>query len=199
MSSENKNTQLHVEENEKHLLLDHDYDGIQELNHPLPRWWNVIFYATVLFGIGYWTYYTFLNGPTLRDRFKKEYAQVKVLQEEYKKLTAAFNPDKYAKFNTPENKDKALEVFTANCVQCHAEGGRGDVGPNLTDNYWLVAKGTPETIYNTVYNGSEANGMPAWGEVLPSDDIYLAVTYVMSLHNTFNPKGKEPQGEKIEN
>ena len=124
MSSENKNTQIHVEENEKHLLLDHDYDGIQELNHPLPRWWNVIFYATVLFGVCYWVYYSFLGGPTLRERFRKEYAQVKVLQEEYKKLTAAFNAGKYAQFNKPENKEKALAVFTTNCVQCHQEGGR---------------------------------------------------------------------------
>jgi len=198
MSSDNKNTQLHVEENEKHLLLDHSYDGIQELNHPLPRWWNVIFYTAIFFGVCYWTYYSFLGGPTLRDELKKEYAQVKVLQDEYKKLTAEFNPGKYAEFNKPENKEKALAVFTDNCLQCHAEGGRGDVGPNLTDNYWLLAKGTPETIYHTVYVGSEENGMPAWGEVLSSDDIYLAVTYVMSLHNTFHPQGKAPQGEKVD-
>ena len=188
---------LHVADDEKHLLLDHDYDGIQELNHPLPSWWNAIFYAGIFFGVCYWVYYSFMGGPTLRDEFKVEYGKVQVLQEEYKKLTAAFNPVKYEEFNKPQNRERALQIYTDNCFQCHAEEGRGDVGPNLTDDYWLLAKGTPETIYHTVYTGSEENGMPAWGEVLSSEDIYLAVSYVMSLKQTYHPKGKEPQGERL--
>lgn len=196
MSNETNN-KLHVEEDEKHLLLDHNYDGIQELNHPLPGWWNVLFYAGIVFGLGYWTYYTFLGGKTLRDELSIEMSVVKEAQTEYKLLTEAYKPEMFEQFNKPENMEQALAVFTDNCLQCHAENGRGDVGPNLTDDYWLVSTGTPETNYKIVYYGSEENGMPAWGEVLSSEEIYQALVYVNSLKNTFHPEGKEPQGEKI--
>ncbi len=196
MSNDNKN-QLHVEEDEKHLLLDHNYDGIQELNHPLPGWWNVIFYAGIVFGICYWTYYSFLGGKTLRDELKTEMTVIKQAQAEYKILTEAYKPDVFEQFNKPENMEQALAVFTDNCLQCHAEDGRGDVGPNLTDDFWLVSKGDPETNYKIIYYGSEENGMPAWGEVLSSEEIYQALVYVNSLKNTFHPEGKDPEGEKI--
>ena len=196
MSSDNKN-KLQIEEDEKHLLLDHNYDGIQELNHPLPSWWNAMFYAGIIFGICYWAYYSFLGGKTLRDELAVEMTVVKQAQAEYKLLTEAYKPEVFEQFNKPENMEQALAVFTDNCPQCHAENGRGDVGPNLTDDYWLVSQGTPETNYKVVYYGSEENGMPAWGEVLSSEEIYQALVYVNSLKNTFHPEGKEPQGEKI--
>lgn len=197
-SSENKNsTELHVEADEKHLLLDHNYDGIQELNHPLPGWWNFFFYVGIFFGVGYWVYYTFMGGPTLRDELKADMAVVREAQEMEKKLNSSFSQKKFDEYNVPGNKERALQVYTDNCMQCHMEGGRGDVGPNLTDNHWLRTKGTPETNFQIVYNGSEENGMPAWGEVLSSEEIYLALTYVNSLRNTFHKEGKAPQGEKI--
>jgi cytochrome c oxidase cbb3-type subunit 3 len=196
-SQKNDSTKLHVEEDEKHLLLDHDYDGIQELNHPLPRWWNVIFYVSIVFGVFYFVKYQFLNAPNLREEFKVEYGKVLEAQAEYKRQTSAFKPDMYAAVANPEGVKKGEEVFVNNCLPCHAEKGAGDVGPNLTDKHWLVAKGTPETIYNVVYNGSEENGMPPWNEVLSSDEMYLVVSYVMSIKHTFQ-KGKEPEGELIE-
>jgi cytochrome c oxidase cbb3-type subunit III len=200
MGHSNKDdNKLEVLPDEKHLLLDHDYDGIQELNHPLPNWWNVIFYVCVAFGFGYFIYYQLMKGPTLRDEFKSDYAKVVAAQEEFKKLNSAFKEDKYLAVANAEGIAKGSEVFVNNCLPCHAEGGKGDIGPNLTDAHWLVAKGTPETIYNVVFNGSEANGMPPWNEVLSSEEIYFAVAYVMSLKNTNVKGGKEPQGEKIEN
>ena len=81
-------------------------------------------------------------------------------------------------------------------MPCHADGGVGDVGPNLTDDHWIIAKGTPDTIYSVVFNGSEANGMPIWSEMISKDEIYQAVAYVQTFHNTFK-KGKEPQGDKV--
>ncbi len=196
-SHNNEPTKLHVEEDEKHLLLDHNYDGIQELNHPLPRWWNIIFYVSIAFSVGYFVYYQLLKGPSLRETFSKDYAQVKAAQEEFKKQNAAFKPDMYEAVANPLGIKKGEEVFVNNCLPCHAEKGKGDIGPNLTDKHWKVAKGTPETIYNVVYHGSEENGMPPWNEVLTADEMYLAVSYVMSLKNTFE-KGKEAEGELIE-
>lgn len=199
MNDSNKpESKLHVEPDEKHLLIDHHYDGIQELNHPLPSWWNFCFWAFIAISTGYFIYYEFMGGPTLREEFNKDYSKLLVIQEEYKKMNSAFKHDKYLAVANIEGFKKGEEVFVNNCLPCHAEKGRGDIGPNLTDKHWLVAKSTPETIYNIAFNGSEANGMPPWGEVLTSEEIYLAVAYISSLKNTFQKGGKAPQGEIIE-
>lgn len=194
---DNKDNKLQVEPDEKHLLLDHDYDGIQELNHPLPKWWNIIFYVSIVFGIGYFVYYQFLGGPTANEDLNVAMEKIKVIQEEYKKSNSQFNQEKFITFNVKENLEKGLKVYSDNCVQCHLENGIGDIGPNLTDDHWLVSKGTPETNYDVIYKGSEANGMPAWGEVLSTEDIYFSLVYLDSIRNTF-VKGKAPEGIKVE-
>lgn len=198
MSYKNEEKELHVEADEKDLLLGHAYDGIQELNHPLPSWWNFIFWAAIVFSGGYYVYYEFMSGPTLREEFNVHYAKIQASQEEFRKQNLAFKNDMYAAVVANGGVKKGEEVFINNCLPCHAENGRGDIGPNLTDKYWLVAKSTPETIYNIVFNGSEANGMPPWNEVLTAEEIYLSVAFVSSLKNTHQKNGKAPQGELIE-
>lgn len=199
MNEENKHgTKLDVKEDEKHLLLDHAYDDIQELNHPLPSWWSATFYGGIIFAIAYFTYYQLMGGPTLRDEFKKDYAVIVNLQQEFKKKEGDFNPEIFSKWDNAEGRKKGEEVFTTNCVACHLEKGKGDIGPNLTDEYWLWAKGTPATIYPVVFNGVPDNGMPTWSETLSSEEIYQVVAYVQTLHHTHQPGGKAPQGQKIE-
>lgn len=187
---------IDVKEDEKHLLLDHSYDNIQELNHPLPSWWNTIWAISIVYGVGYFVYYQFMGGPSLKDEFVKEYKIVSAKQEQYKKIESAFSHDYYSKIVADGGIEKGKVVYENNCMPCHMENGIGDVGPNLTDDHWLIAKGTPETIYQVVFNGSEANGMPIWSELISKDEIYQATAYVMTFHNTFK-KGKEPQGDKI--
>ncbi|MBY0415212.1 MAG: c-type cytochrome [Bdellovibrionales bacterium] len=191
-------TKLHIEENEKHLLIDHNYDGIQELNHPLPSWWQFTFYGAIIFSTAYFVYYSFMNGPSLRDEFNKDYAVIVAAQADFKKKEGLFNPEIFSSFNTAEGIKKGEEIFTNNCVACHLEKGKGDIGPNLTDEYWLWAKGTPETIYPVVFNGVVENGMPNWSEVLSRDEIYQVVAYVQTLHHTHQPGGKDPQGNKVD-
>ena len=193
------NSKVDIKPDEEHLLLDHNFDGIQELNHPLPKWWNIIFYMCIAFSIGYFIYYQFMNGPTLKEEFKVAYQKVLLAQEEFKRINSAFNQEHYNAINLDDGLKKGTVVFETNCQSCHNEKGKGDIGPNLTDPYWLVAKGTPETVYSVVFNGSEENGMPAWAELLTKDEIYQAVSYVMSLKNTNLSGGKEAQGEKVEN
>lgn len=196
--SKDKNNELHVEEHEKDLLLDHAYDGIQELNHPLPSWWNFVFWIAIFFSTGYFLYYIALGGPSLREEFNKDYANVMSLQEAEKKKHGTFNEQRYATILSQDGLKKGEEVYNNNCMPCHMEKGRGDIGPNLTDEYWLWAKGTPETIYSVVYDGVPDNGMPTWSETLSSDEIYEVTAYVHSLLNTHAPGGKAPQGNKIE-
>ncbi|MFP5492718.1 MAG: cbb3-type cytochrome c oxidase N-terminal domain-containing protein [Bacteriovoracia bacterium] len=197
MSESNSNDKIHIEADEKHLVLDHSYDGIQELNHPLPSWWNVLFYVGIIFAICYTIYYEFMGGKSLKAAFNEDYSRIKVIQEEYKKLHGPFDPNQYAAYSTADNLKTGEAVYVENCMQCHMEGGKGDIGPNLTDKHWILAKGTPDTIYQVVYTGSEENGMPAWGEILSSEDMYRVVAYVMTFKNTFHKEGKEPQGELI--
>jgi cytochrome c oxidase cbb3-type subunit 3 len=199
MKSENKEeTKLHIEADEKDILLDHNYDGIQELNHPLPSWWNFIFWAAIVYSVIYFAYYQFFNGPSLRESFNKEYAVIQTNQLEFKKSNQGFKPELYTAIANPEGVNKGKEVYEVNCMPCHSENGRGDIGPNLTDKHWLIAKSTPETIHKVVFAGSEENGMPAWGELITSEEIYFAVAYVSSLKNSFQKQGKAPQGNVIE-
>jgi cytochrome c oxidase cbb3-type subunit 3 len=191
-------TKLHVEEGEKHLLIGHSYDGIQELNHPLPFWWQFTFYGAIIISTAYVIYYQLLGGPSLRDVFNKEYAVIVSMQNEFKKKQGAFNEELYVKYSTPAYIKKGEEIFTNNCVACHLEKGKGDIGPNLTDEYWLWAKGTPATIFPVVFNGVPENGMPTWSEVLSPEEIYQVVAYVQTLHHTHQPGGKAPQGIKID-
>lgn len=189
---------IEVKEDEKHLLLDHSYDNIQELNHPLPSWWNTIWAISIVYAVGYFVYYQYMDGPSLKEEFHVEYKTVLAQQDVFKKKESAFDEAYYAKIVSDDGVKKGKEVYEMNCLPCHAEGGIGDVGPNLTDDHWLIAKGTPSTIYGVVFHGSEANGMPVWSEMISKDEIYQSVAYVMTFNNTFK-KGKDPQGVKVVN
>ncbi|TNF28424.1 MAG: c-type cytochrome [Deltaproteobacteria bacterium] len=198
MSNDNKTENL-ILDDEKALVLDHDYDGIQELDHPLPSWWIATFVGTVVFGVLYAIYYLWAGGPTLSEEYKTDMKKISEAKAALAKQVDVFDAEIYAKtWNTAEGIAKGKEVYTENCMTCHEENGKGDIGPNLTDEYWLLAKGTPESIYAIVNKGNEDNGMPAWGEVISKDDMYAATAYVMSLYGFKHEGGaKEPQGEKI--
>ncbi|WP_127715877.1 cbb3-type cytochrome c oxidase N-terminal domain-containing protein [Halobacteriovorax sp. HLS] len=194
------NEKLHVLDDEKDLLLDHDYDGIQELNHPLPSWWVWMWAASIVFSIPYFMYYHMAGGPSLAEALEKDMVKINELKAVAANDLSKFDIEHY---NTwVENNDaKALAatVWEENCLSCHAADGGGDIGPNLTDNYWLnITERTPQAIFKVVRDGVEDNGMPAWGEVLSKEEIYAAITQVMAFKGTTPAEPKEPQGEKIE-
>ncbi len=196
MNDEQNTKKVNVKEDEIHLLLDHDYDGIHELDHNLPNWWQYTFYGAIVFAVFYFIFYQILGGPTLREEFEKEYKKVVMIQEEAKKNSGSFIPSIYEKIVAEDGVNKGKEVFVNNCVSCHKDDGIGDVGPNLTDEYWIHAKGTPETIFPVVFNGVPDKGMPTWFGVLTNDEIYQVVSYVQSLHNK-KLEGKAPQGDLV--
>lgn len=199
MSNNNDNkTEIHLEAGEKNLLLDHNYDGIHELDHPLPSWWKFTFYGGILFAIFYFILYQIMGAPTLRDEFKKEYAIIVNLQEQFNRKNGSFDEEKYNAILKDDGVKKGEIVFNTNCVACHKEKGIGDIGPNLTDEFWLWAKGTPATIFPVIFKGVPQNGMPVWSESLSSEEIYQVVAYVQTLHNTHQQNGKAPQGNKVD-
>lgn len=197
MSDKNNLQPLHLEDGEKEILIDHAYDGIQELNNPLPSWWSATFWGGIIFAFFY-TVYFMLGAPTLRDEFAKEHVINLSLQDEFNKKNGMFDEVKFQAIFKDDGVAKGKLVYETNCAACHKEDGIGDIGPNLTDEYWLWAKGTAATIYPVVFNGVPDNGMPTWSGTLTSDEMYQVVSYVQSLHNTNRAGGKAPQGDKVE-
>jgi len=198
MSDNKENLILHDDEN--HLVLEHDYDGIHELNHPLPSWWFGTWILSFVFAVPYFMYYVMMDGPTLLDEYNKDMAVITKIKEAEAANGANFNLDEYQSWiASNDGVTKGAVVFEENCLSCHAEGGRGDIGPNLTDDYWLNIKGHvgADTIYPVVFKGVEENGMPAWGEVLSKEEIMSVVSYVLTLHGTNPAQAKEPQGDLI--
>lgn len=189
---------LHLEEGENKILMDHNYDGIHELDNPLPSWWKFLFYIGIAFGIFYFILYQIMGAPNLREEFKTDWAQIQTLQEKFNAANGAFDAAKYEAIVKDDGVKKGEAVFATNCVPCHKEKGAGDIGPNLSDEYWINTKGTPETNYPIVFNGVPDKGMPTWSATLSNDEIYQVVAYVQTLHNTHTPGGKEPQGNKVE-
>ena len=201
MSDTTKKTQANniiLDEKEEKLLLDHNYDGIEEFDYPLPAWWVWTFIGGILFAVFYIYYYNVAGAPSLREEFKAEMAKVEQIREEQRKLTGNFDIDDFRQWQKGDNvQQMAAAVYEENCLSCHEEGGKGDIGPNLTDEYWLNVKDTkPVTLYAFIRKGNEDNGMPAWADMLSKEELYAAVQYVLSVKGK-NLLGKEPQGEKL--
>lgn len=194
----NKLDNVILNKEEHDLLLDHDYDGIEEFNYPLPSWWVWTFIGGFVFLVFYLYFYHVAGAPSLRDEYFTQMTKVNATIEEQRKLTGNFNQEEYnAWAAAPDALEKGKTVFEDNCMSCHAEGGTGDIGPNLTDAYWLNLKEVNHaTLYAFIRKGNEDKGMPSWQDMLSKEELFGVITYVMSLKGTNKP-GKEPQGDKI--
>lgn len=177
---------------------NHEYDGIQEFDNPLPGWWLVTFYGAIIFAAIYYFNITFNNGSTLAGEFDVAWKQVQELKAANAPKTTEVNADELnAKVAEPARIADGAKLFEAKCANCHGQKGEGLVGPNLTDNAWIHGKGTPADIHTVVYNGVLDKGMLAWKDMLTPDELTNAVAFVYSLKGT-NVPGKAPQGEPVQ-
>jgi cytochrome c oxidase cbb3-type subunit 3 len=191
--------EVQVFDDEKSILLDHDYDGIKELNHPLPSWWITIFYLTIAFAAVYYIYYTFLGAQTIEEAYRADISEIEEAKAAYLKEQGGFDLDSYNAYVITE---KAMKVgkktYKRKCKACHGKDGGGGIGPNLADKYWINGNGSVETVYDVIYHGVEEKGMQAWGTTLSDNKMMAVVKYVMDFQGT-NPEGpKEAQGELYE-
>lgn len=194
-----KKEELIVFEDEKHILLDHDYDGIRELNHPLPNWWVVTFVLTVVFGVPYWAAHTFFGAQTIDQELAADMEVVRANQAEYDRKQGKFSEDKYNAYIASDVAKVAKvgkKTYKRKCKACHGAAGEGGVGPNLTDNYWLNGDGSLETVYNTINKGVPDKGMQAWGPSLGEEKVFAVLKYVMEFKGTNPENQKEPQGQE---
>ena len=181
------------------LMEDHEYDGIKELNNPLPGWWLMTFYITVIFAVIYFAYYQLFGGPTLDQELKTQMSSIKAVQEKTEEAEEVKTQADYlALVSSPEAIAKGKAEFLAKCMPCHGDKGQGIIGPNLTDDYWIHGDGTIPAILTVMNTGVPEKGMPPWKGVIPPDLQEDVAAYVYSIHGTNPPGAKAPQGEKIE-
>lgn len=181
------------------LLMDHDYDGIQELDHPLPSYWVAAFVMCIIFAAFYAPYHMLLEGKSLKDEYIAEVKAHEAKMLAQKPPEAPFQIEKFNAFVASKDElKKGEEIFVTNCVACHKEKGQGDIGPNLTDEFWLNGDGKPEFLHHMVMNGNEEKGMPPWKEILSEEEVYHVIAYVQSLKGVKLPGAKAPQGTKYE-
>ncbi len=193
-------------EKDKLVSLGHDYDGIQEYDNPSPRWWNWLFFMTIIYSAWYLGYYWGMGAalaPMKGDQGMTAWSTAKydVAVQKAKAVGAKSEPEKLegeallAHLNDPKTIEQGTEVYNTHCVACHSTNGQGLVGPNLTDDYYIHG-GTPEDIINIIKVGVPAKGMEAWLPKIGLKKIRQVAGYILSIKGMKVDNPKAPEGEK---
>lgn len=184
-------------EEEHEIVLDHNYDGIKELDNSLPPWWVYMFYATIIFGVVYLIRFHILDGDSQAVEYDKAVAEARAEVEKYKATAPnLFDIENVTLLTAEADLKRGKAVFNLNCASCHLADGGGQIGPNLTDEYWILGGGI-KNVFNTVYNGGrDGKGMIAWSKTLKPEDIAKVASYVISLQGTTPAVAKPAEGEK---
>ena len=181
-------------------LLDHNYDGIEEYDNPLPPWWVYLFVITIIWGGLYIFYYHIAGmGPDSSGEYQ---AELKDYQTKFASTIAAeagvnWNEPNFEVVSDKEQIEMAKNLFTKNCVACHGPLAQGGIGPNLTDDYWIHGGGI-NNIAKTIALGVPEKGMITWKNTLKKKEILALASYVMSLKGSNPPNPKPPQGDLYE-
>lgn len=185
-----------AEENE--IILDHNYDGIRELDNSLPPWWLYAFYISIVFAAVYLLKYEVFNGDSQIDEYETELADAKIAIEAYKKTAKDLvDVNTVTLLTDASDLNAGKAIFLANCVACHMADGGGGIGPNLTDDHWILGGGI-KNVFHTVSEGGRAGkGMIAWKQSLKPAEIAQVASYVLGLQGTTPEKPKDPEGDII--
>lgn len=178
-------------------LTGHEYDGIVEYDNPMPAWWRRIFWATFLFSLGYYVHYQLTgNGASVEETYAAD------MREQRERLAAAsiggeMNEEALTRLmHDPAMMKDARVLYLARCAQCHADRGQGNIGPNLTDEYWIYGSATLMDLLEIIGNGRPLKGMPVWSRSLRPVELAELAAYVGSLRATHVP-GRPPQGTRL--
>jgi len=177
------------------LLLDHEYDGIRELDNKLPRWWVWLFYITIAFAAVYMVYYQVLKIGTLSageyDAEMKAGNQLKAAaMGKFEAGIPSLQPA-----SDPIILENGRQTYGKFCAPCHRTDGGGLVGPNLTDDYWIHGSNYCDTV-TTIWNGVPAKGMITWKATLKPDEIQAVASYIYTLRGAkLATPGKPPENQ----
>lgn len=180
---------------EEEIALDHNYDGIRELDNNLPPWWKALFYGSIVWAVGYLFYYHVTgNGMLSAELYQAEMKQAEIEHEKYLANAAeSVNESTVTLLTDAGAIASGKSIYMANCVACHGALGEGGVGPNFTDNYWIHG-GSIKDVFSTIKYGVPAKGMISWSTQLRPSEMQQVASYVLSLKGTNPPNQKEAQG-----
>lgn len=188
-----------MNESKDPLLLDHDFDGIHELDNKLPRWWVYLFYGTILFAVlylGYYHVYANIRPGKVKSSAEEYLAEMAIGNVIKSNAMASFEAG-IAKLEP--SKDPAVladgkQTFLTLCAPCHRADAGGLVGPNLCDNYWIHGSNFSDNV-TTIWNGVPAKGMVTWKNSLKPKQVFDVASYIYTLRGTHpvNPKPPENQ------
>lgn len=178
-------------------IKEHEFDGIQEFDNKLPNWWLWTLYGTIIFSLFYWiVFHTLEIRPLPHEELATE-MQAAAEAQLARAAAAGLSNETFDMMAAMDDRVAAgREVFVKHCVACHLDDGRGLVGPNLTDEFWVHGC-EPMQMYEVVTDGIAAKGMPAWMNQLGPTRVQAVVAYVMTIRDT-NVAGKAPEGEPCE-
>lgn len=183
-------------EQEKDIQLDHDYDGIKELDNGLPPWFTGLFYATIVFALVYLVRFHIVGDYTQDQEYVLDNTLAEKEVAAYNKTAPdLMNVDKVTLLTEEAAVAEGKAIFTANCVLCHKANGGGAIGPNLTDTSWILGGGIKNLFKTISEGGRPGKGMVAWKESLKPTEIQKVASYVLSLQGTKPADGKAPEGE----
>ena len=185
---------LGTDQNEEHDV-EHNYDGIQELDNPPPRWIMAIFYLTIGFSIIYAAYFFWFDVGDLQDAQYVKKSQI----HDTKYQMASEAPGEFMALTEAADIEAGKAIYSEmSCFACHGMNGEGNaIGPNLCDDASLNGCDF-QSIFNIIKNGKPAKGMAAYKTQLSDSRIQGVASYVMSLRGSNPANAKEPQGETCE-
>ena len=179
---------------EEDIMTDHDYDGIKELDNVLPPWWLWGFYITIAIGVFYYIQvFTNSEAYSQKEEFAAEVEQGRLEVEAYKKANPELFKTDVKLLTDAASLEEGKKVWTTYCVACHMADGGGGIGPNMTDDKWILGGGM-EIIYHTISEGGRpGKGMVAWKTSIKTEQRQQVASYVISLQGTTpaNPKAAE--------
>ena len=184
---------------EEDKLLEGNYDGIEEYDNDLPRWWVWLFYLTIVFAVMYPIYYHVYPGRTTAVELAEGMKDLEVRKAaiEAQANAMGFHRNEEALIalsKDPEHVEKGKVIFATRCAVCHGPEGQGIIGPNLTDDYWIHGSKL-EQLRTVIENGVLEKGMLAWKGILSSEDIDNVLSFIRSIHGTNPANPKAPQGD----
>ncbi len=181
-------------EEESDIIIDHNYDGIKELDNSLPPWWLYGFYATIIFGAVYMLRYHVFDGENQYDELETELADAKIAIEQYKKTAKNLvDVNTVTLLTDAADLSSGKTIYDINCVACHMADGGGGIGPNLADEHWILG-GDIKSIYKTVSEGGRSGkGMISWKQQLKPLEMAQVSSYILTFQGTTpaNPKAAE--------
>jgi len=185
--------------NEEDVMLEHDYDGIRELDNVLPPWWKAGFYITIVIAVFYSIMTFVFNKYNQYDELKDELIDAKKQVATYKlEHPELFSTANITAFTDAKNIAKGKTLFTSKtCFACHAADLGGGIGPNLTDNHWILGGGVKNIFHTISKGGRPGKGMIAWESTISRLERQQLASYIISMQGTTPAAPKAPQGDII--